>query len=778
MNEELLLEAINELSSLEITKTRRSASDDLKKIKERVCDKEFRIAVVGEFSSGKSTFINALLGKDLLSHATDETTAAITYIHNVPQGDERIGKCVIEYYDGNRRTVSTSELMNYTTAQSGNNVADTIRSVSVFEAFLEVKHPVVVVDTPGLNGIADKHRDITIEEIKHSHACIYLLQKKGISNSDTDFVSVLRCYQSRFIFVQNFIDDIHISEGETVEDKLADDLSIIENKLGKPDPMFAYDLCGISALKALASRDKNIKRLYDTSITDITSEERASLWEESRFDGFLSIITDMMNNGKYRDAVLSSAAQSVFSLINSILPGMLAKQEMNEGLQKTDKRSVIIERAKREIERIEQNRESQRTKLGNFVLKLNKENCLGLKEYAESELHAIYEQVCADIESRIPAYNELESFEFVHGKQITVFYSDMLSNLLNTQLIPEINSRMSLELSHLYDEAVQRVMEYTANVKTVNKGISVKVEGSGTEKFSMDDQSWRSRIISYEKDIELLRKKQNQRAVEIREDRQSLSESGKLLSQAQEDKKNAEHEGQRRISALGRMPDVKVTKQERTRYVDREGVWGRIVQFFAGQKKETYYVDVHDDSDRRRWQSEYDKYQRQQQAAVSSCNKTINRLQDEIAAINARLQTAELRSSHDADEIRNKERQIKLVRENYEQALKLNKQEFCTAQKKKLKNSIETKLFDKSADDCIIAGIEEYIDSTAQSYLGEITDKVLDFHSDSVEAQIAMFREMISTESEQLSEIYKTDEAAINTMISIQNMLTGGIENE
>lgn len=777
MNHNMLLEAINELSSLEIIKTRRSASDDLKKIKERVCDKEFRIAVVGEFSSGKSTFINALLGKDLLSHATDETTAAITYIHNVPQGDERIGKCVIEYYDGNCRTVSTSELMNYTTAQSENNVADTIRSVSVYEAFLEVKHPVVVVDTPGLNGIADKHRDITIEEIKHSHACIYLLQKRGITYSDTDFLSVLRCYQSRFIFVQNFIDDIHISDGETVEGKLDDDLNIIENKLGKPDSMFVYDLCGVSALKALASRDKNIKRLYDTSIADITPEERVSLWEESRFDGFLSIITDLMNSGKYLDAILFSAAQSVFSLINSILPGILAKQEMNEGLQKADKRSVMIERAKREIERIEQNRESQRTKLGNFVLKLNKENCLGLKEYAEIELHAIYEQVCTDIESQIPAYNELESFEFVHEKKITLFYSDMLSNLLNTRLIPEINSRMSLELSHLYDEAVQRVMEYTANVKTANEGIAVKVEGSGTEKLSMDDQSWRSQIISYEKDIELLRKKQNQRAGEIKEDRQSLSESGKQLKQAQEDKRNAEREGQKRISDLGRMPDVKVTKEKRTRYVDREGL-AFLVQWLIGKKKETYYVDVHDDSERRRWQSEYQKYQRQQQAAVESCNKTINRLQDEISEINSRLANAKMRNAHEADEIRNKERQIKLVRENYEQALKLNKQEFCTAQKKKLKNSIETKLFDKSADDCIIAGIEEYIDSTAQSHLGGITDKVLDFHCDSVESQIAMFREMISTESEQLSEIYKTDEAAINTMINIQNMLMGEIENE
>ena len=46
-------------------------------------DDEIRIAVVGEFSSGKSTFINALIGKDILNHATKETTAVITRLINV-----------------------------------------------------------------------------------------------------------------------------------------------------------------------------------------------------------------------------------------------------------------------------------------------------------------------------------------------------------------------------------------------------------------------------------------------------------------------------------------------------------------------------------------------------------------------------------------------------------------------------------------------------------------------------------------------------------------------
>ena len=63
--------------------------DTIDTLEGRIDQNEFKIAVVGEFSAGKSTFINAIVGKDLLKHATLETTAALTYIHNVKEDDSR-----------------------------------------------------------------------------------------------------------------------------------------------------------------------------------------------------------------------------------------------------------------------------------------------------------------------------------------------------------------------------------------------------------------------------------------------------------------------------------------------------------------------------------------------------------------------------------------------------------------------------------------------------------------------------------------------------------------
>ena len=54
--------------------------DKYTKLSNRVADSKFYLAVVGEFSSGKSTFINALLRKRLLKEAVKPTTAAATFI--------------------------------------------------------------------------------------------------------------------------------------------------------------------------------------------------------------------------------------------------------------------------------------------------------------------------------------------------------------------------------------------------------------------------------------------------------------------------------------------------------------------------------------------------------------------------------------------------------------------------------------------------------------------------------------------------------------------------
>lgn len=48
--------------------------NELTALDEKLDEDVFRLAVVGEYSTGKSTFINALIGQDLLLHMKREAT--------------------------------------------------------------------------------------------------------------------------------------------------------------------------------------------------------------------------------------------------------------------------------------------------------------------------------------------------------------------------------------------------------------------------------------------------------------------------------------------------------------------------------------------------------------------------------------------------------------------------------------------------------------------------------------------------------------------------------
>ena len=70
----------------------------LQLIKKKKDDKKLNISVIGEFSTGKSTFINALLRKELLaSSAMQGTTVASTIIDYDSEY-----KVLLEYLDGTR----------------------------------------------------------------------------------------------------------------------------------------------------------------------------------------------------------------------------------------------------------------------------------------------------------------------------------------------------------------------------------------------------------------------------------------------------------------------------------------------------------------------------------------------------------------------------------------------------------------------------------------------------------------------------------------------------
>ncbi len=142
--------------------------EQLRLIRKKMNEKKLNISVIGEFSTGKSTFINALLRKELLaSSALQGTTVASTVIDYDSQY-----RIHLEYLDGRKDQKLTypafaelkDDLDRYTTEPA---VAKLLKTVRVYLPSEILKHNFRIIDTPGTNVTEAWHEDVTVRTLKN-----------------------------------------------------------------------------------------------------------------------------------------------------------------------------------------------------------------------------------------------------------------------------------------------------------------------------------------------------------------------------------------------------------------------------------------------------------------------------------------------------------------------------------------------------------------------------------------------------------------------------------
>ena len=174
--------------------------------KEKLNNNTFNIVVLGEVNRGKSTFINALLGKNILPSNILPTTSVITM---VVYGEDK--KALIEFNNGTKKSIELDKLKDYvTTVQKENNV--NIKSTTVYYPHNLCKNNCVLVDTPGVNDIDSSNTEITYNYIPHADAIIFLIDPDQVfTNSEKVFLKsqVLNHNLNKMFFVLNKADNIN-----------------------------------------------------------------------------------------------------------------------------------------------------------------------------------------------------------------------------------------------------------------------------------------------------------------------------------------------------------------------------------------------------------------------------------------------------------------------------------------------------------------------------------------------------------------------------------------
>ena len=176
----------------------------------RLEDERFHLVVLGEFNHGKTTFVNALLGKPVLPTGVTPTTAVI---HRIEHGDVPTATATVG--DGSSKPVPIDELGQYEV--DGKALAESVQHLTVHYPAPMLAEGVVLVDTPGVNDLNDARAEITYGYIPRSDAILFLLDAGQIlKESERAFIAgkLLTASRDKVYFVVNKMDLLSDEERE------------------------------------------------------------------------------------------------------------------------------------------------------------------------------------------------------------------------------------------------------------------------------------------------------------------------------------------------------------------------------------------------------------------------------------------------------------------------------------------------------------------------------------------------------------------------------------
>ncbi len=241
-----LVKSRKELAGIDLGITKKSLPD-LDKIIEHI-SAPLMIMVMGEFSTGKSTFINALVGEEIAAMNATPTTAVIT---KLCYGEE--DKISVHFTDGTEKEYKKTAFKRLTSKTGKKNEDKTHESIEYVERQLplDMLQYVTIIDSPGLNDINEQNSDTTKKFINNADTMFFMFSAlKPVSKTEIDAMESLTP-RLKPIAIINKMDAFDEEEESKEPEEFLDDIRVkLKDKV--------QAVVGISAKYALEGKlEKN-----------------------------------------------------------------------------------------------------------------------------------------------------------------------------------------------------------------------------------------------------------------------------------------------------------------------------------------------------------------------------------------------------------------------------------------------------------------------------------------------------------------------------------------
>ena len=236
------------------------------------------IAVIGQFSSGKSTFLNALLGQNILPSGLTPVTAKAVRLKFA-----KMPLLSVKFTNGSESLLASSELTEL------NAMSEQIKSMTLY-APSEILKEVNFIDTPGLNSLRDADTKETKNTLKKVCGAIWLSLANNAAKA-SELESVEEILRTNDLKALCFINQ---------KDKLSEDelKSLLKHARQTYGELFE-DIIAISSKQAL---------------NGIANENKSEL-ENSNFAKALNAVKEAFLNVSFKENFIKARAKKIVNFL-------------------------------------------------------------------------------------------------------------------------------------------------------------------------------------------------------------------------------------------------------------------------------------------------------------------------------------------------------------------------------------------------------------------------------------------------------------------------------
>ncbi|MCX7816116.1 MAG: dynamin family protein [Syntrophales bacterium] len=160
------------------------------------------VAILGQFKAGKSSFLNSIIGKQVLPVGVIPVTTAITRLQY--GASER---AVVTHYDGKKTHISIEEVGEYNSESKNPSNEKNVEVIDIYLPTLKEYTGLRLVDTPGLGSVFQYHKATAENWLPEVGAAILAISAdRPLSEHDLQLIRELASYTPRIVLLLTKVD--------------------------------------------------------------------------------------------------------------------------------------------------------------------------------------------------------------------------------------------------------------------------------------------------------------------------------------------------------------------------------------------------------------------------------------------------------------------------------------------------------------------------------------------------------------------------------------------